>query len=45
MEEEKQDSFTDAVKNYDKISHLDQWHTALLVKIKRSIAGEGDDLK
>ncbi|KHN82927.1 Alpha-soluble NSF attachment protein [Toxocara canis] len=45
IEEQNQDHFTDTVKAYDKISRLDPWHTALLVKIKRS-CGEGeDDLK
>uniref|UniRef100_A0A914V3L6 Alpha-soluble NSF attachment protein n=2 Tax=Plectus sambesii TaxID=2011161 RepID=A0A914V3L6_9BILA len=47
LEEQNADQFTEAVKNYDKISRLDQWHTTLLVKIKRS-CGEGeaeDDLK
>uniref|UniRef100_A0A158R5L3 C2H2-type domain-containing protein n=1 Tax=Syphacia muris TaxID=451379 RepID=A0A158R5L3_9BILA len=44
VEEQDVDTFTDAVKNYDKISRLDQWHTALLVKIKKSCSDE-DDLK
>lgn len=45
IEEHNQDHFTDTVKAYDKISRLDSWHTALLVKIKRSCGEEEDDLK
>uniref|UniRef100_A0AC35U7P5 TPR_REGION domain-containing protein n=1 Tax=Rhabditophanes sp. KR3021 TaxID=114890 RepID=A0AC35U7P5_9BILA len=43
------DDFTLAVQNYDKISKLDNWHSALLLKIKKNIAvddeDEYDDLK
>lgn len=42
LEDKNQAKFTDAVKAYDKISRLDQWHTALLVKVKRN-CGEGDE--
>uniref|UniRef100_A0A915AEQ6 Alpha-soluble NSF attachment protein n=3 Tax=Parascaris univalens TaxID=6257 RepID=A0A915AEQ6_PARUN len=45
IEEHNQDRFTDTVKAYDKISRLDSWHTALLVKIKRTCGEEEDDLK
>ncbi|MFH4978861.1 hypothetical protein AB6A40_005570 [Gnathostoma spinigerum] len=46
LEEKNQEQFTDTVKAYDKISRLDQWHTLLLVKIKRSCGEEEeDDLK
>jgi alpha-soluble NSF attachment protein len=47
LEEENADQFTDAVKGYDKISRLDQWHTTLLVKIKRRCgdAENEEDLK
>ncbi|VDL71092.1 unnamed protein product [Nippostrongylus brasiliensis] len=46
LEDSNEEMFTDAVKSYDKISRLDQWHTGLLVKIKRSINKEDeDDLK
>jgi len=40
-EEQNADSFTDAVRDYDKISRLDQWYTSILLRIKKSI--EGDD--
>uniref|UniRef100_A0A0N4ZJW4 Alpha-soluble NSF attachment protein n=1 Tax=Parastrongyloides trichosuri TaxID=131310 RepID=A0A0N4ZJW4_PARTI len=42
LEAQDADGFTASVKNYDKISRLDNWHTALLVKIKKSCK-EGDD--
>lgn len=46
LEDGNEELFTDTVKAYDKISRLDQWHTGLLVKIKRSINKEDeDDLK
>lgn len=42
MEEGNVDSFTNAVKEYDSISRLDQWYTAILLKIKKSMEGEVD---
>ncbi|KAM3715770.1 ER lumen protein-retaining receptor [Dirofilaria immitis] len=36
LEDKNQVKFTELVKSFDKISRLDQWHTSLLVKIKRS---------
>ncbi|PIO66910.1 Aromatic-di-Alanine repeat protein, partial [Teladorsagia circumcincta] len=46
LEDGNEELFTDTVKSFDKISRLDQWHTGLLVKIKRSISKEEeDDLK
>ncbi|XGW02749.1 hypothetical protein V3C99_014629 [Haemonchus contortus] len=46
LEDGNEELFTDTVKSFDKISRLDQWHTGLLVKIKRSInKEEEDDLK
>ncbi|KAK0408831.1 hypothetical protein QR680_004187 [Steinernema hermaphroditum] len=44
VEEEDTDAFTEAVQNYDRISRLDEWHTNILVKVKRSIDAE-EDLK
>ncbi|XP_074387946.1 alpha-soluble NSF attachment protein-like isoform X2 [Zonotrichia albicollis] len=44
-EEQNVDAFTDAVKEFDSISRLDQWLTALLLRIKRSIQGEEQDLR
>lgn len=42
MEEGNVDNFTEAVKEYDSISRLDQWYTAILLKIKKSMEGEVD---
>ncbi|CEF68743.1 Soluble NSF attachment protein [Strongyloides ratti] len=42
LEAQDIDGFTACVKNYDKISRLDKWHTALLLKIKKSCK-EGED--
>ncbi|XP_071274942.1 alpha-soluble NSF attachment protein-like isoform X1 [Agelaius tricolor] len=44
-EEQNVDAFTDAVKEFDSISRLDQWLTSLLLRIKRSIQGEEQDLR
>ncbi|VIO98236.1 Uncharacterized protein BM_BM3004 [Brugia malayi] len=43
LEDRNQVKFTEVVKAFDKISRLDQWHTSLLVKIKRSCGDEDDD--
>eukprot|EP00118_Oscarella_pearsei_P017481 m.173852 g.173852 ORF g.173852 m.173852 type:complete len:296 (+) comp39096_c0_seq10:54-941(+) len=40
FEEQSVEAFTDAVKEYDSISRLDQWYTGILLKIKRSMAAE-----
>ncbi|KJH53425.1 Aromatic-di-Alanine repeat protein [Dictyocaulus viviparus] len=46
LEDGNEEMFTDTVKAFDKISRLDQWHTSLLVKVKKSInKDEEDDLK
>ena len=39
--EQNADSFTDAVRDYDSISRLDQWYTSILLRIKKSIEGDG----
>ncbi|CDW53319.1 alpha soluble NSF attachment protein [Trichuris trichiura] len=41
MEEHNADEFTNAVKEYDKISRLDQWTTTILLRLKR-VCGEGE---
>lgn len=33
------------VKDFDSISRLDQWHTTLLLRIKKTIQGDEGDLK
>lgn len=42
LEEQNIDGFTDAVKDYDSISRLDNWYTAILLKIKKANDEEGD---
>ncbi|XP_032533373.1 alpha-soluble NSF attachment protein-like isoform X2 [Chiroxiphia lanceolata] len=44
-EEQNVDAFTDAVKEFDSISRLDQWLTTMLLRIKRTIQGEEEDLR
>ncbi|XP_006902961.1 PREDICTED: beta-soluble NSF attachment protein isoform X3 [Elephantulus edwardii] len=47
-EEQNSEAYTEAVKEFDSISRLDQWLTTMLLRIKKSIQGdeEGDgDLK
>uniref|UniRef100_A0A8C6TW02 N-ethylmaleimide-sensitive factor attachment protein, beta b n=1 Tax=Neogobius melanostomus TaxID=47308 RepID=A0A8C6TW02_9GOBI len=44
-EEQNIEAFTEAVKEFDSISRLDQWHTTLLLRIKKTIQGEEGDLK
>lgn len=35
LEEQNIDGFTDAVKDFDSISRLDQWYTTMLLRIKK----------
>lgn len=42
-EDEDVDAFTDAIKDYDSISRLDQWNTTMLLRVKKRISQ--DDLK
>ncbi|XP_074786808.1 alpha-soluble NSF attachment protein isoform X4 [Athene noctua] len=44
-EEQNIDAYTDAVKEYDSISRLDQWLTTMLLRIKKTIPGEAEDLR
>ncbi|XP_043552500.1 beta-soluble NSF attachment protein isoform X2 [Chiloscyllium plagiosum] len=41
-EEQNGEAYTEAVKEFDSISRLDQWLTTMLLRIKKSIHGEGD---
>uniref|UniRef100_A0A8C4R141 N-ethylmaleimide-sensitive factor attachment protein, alpha a n=1 Tax=Eptatretus burgeri TaxID=7764 RepID=A0A8C4R141_EPTBU len=41
-EEQNVESYTDAVKDYDSISRLDQWLTTMLLRIKKTIQGAED---
>ena len=42
IEEQNVDSYTEAVREYDSISRLDQWHTTMLLRIKKNIEGDVD---
>ncbi|XP_044765382.1 alpha-soluble NSF attachment protein [Coccinella septempunctata] len=44
MEEQNLDGFTDAVKDYDSVSRLDQWYTTILLRIKKQL-NESPDLR
>lgn len=42
MEEQNIDGFTEAVKDYDSISRLDQWYTMILLRIKKQLNDNPD---
>lgn len=44
-EEQDVDAYTDAVKNFDSISRLDQWTTTMLLRIKKQIESDESDLR
>lgn len=44
LEEQNVEGFTDAVKDYDSISRLDQWYTTILLRIKKA-ANDNPDLR
>lgn len=44
LEEQNIEGFTEAVKDYDSISRLDQWYTTILLRIKKA-ADEDPDLR
>uniref|UniRef100_A0A3Q3J1U3 N-ethylmaleimide-sensitive factor attachment protein, alpha b n=1 Tax=Monopterus albus TaxID=43700 RepID=A0A3Q3J1U3_MONAL len=44
-EEQNMDAYTDAVKEYDTISRLDQWLTTMLLRIKKTIQEDESDLR
>ncbi|XP_069765134.1 alpha-soluble NSF attachment protein isoform X2 [Narcine bancroftii] len=45
FEDQNIDSYTNAVKEYDSISRLDQWLTTMLLRIKKTIQAEESDLR
>ncbi|KAI7805586.1 putative alpha-soluble NSF attachment protein [Triplophysa rosa] len=45
FEDQNVDAFTDAVKDYDTISRLDQWLTTMLLRIKKTIQEDESDLR
>lgn len=42
LKEEDVDGFTDAVREFDSISHLDQWYTNMLLRVKKSLQESPD---
>lgn len=42
QEEQNAESFTEAVKEYDSISRIDQWLTTMLLRIKKGMNEEPD---
>ncbi|KAJ8355536.1 hypothetical protein SKAU_G00183300 [Synaphobranchus kaupii] len=44
-EEQNSEVFTEAVKEFDSVSRLDQWLTTMLLRIKKTIQGDAGDLK
>ncbi|XP_061394574.1 alpha-soluble NSF attachment protein [Musca vetustissima] len=44
LEDQNIDGFTDAIKDYDSISRLDQWYTTILLRIKKA-ADDSPDLR
>ncbi len=42
IEEQNVDGYTEAVREYDSISRLEQWYTTLLLRIKKNIEGDVD---
>ncbi|NWY39490.1 SNAB protein, partial [Sylvia atricapilla] len=44
-EEQNSEAYTEAVKEFDSISRLDQKKTTMLLRIKKTIQGEGDGEK
>ncbi|KAM7322184.1 hypothetical protein ACRRTK_019025 [Alexandromys fortis] len=44
-EEQNVDSYTESVKEYDSISRLDQWLTTMLLRIKKTIQGDEENLR
>ncbi|KAF6288623.1 NSF attachment protein alpha [Rhinolophus ferrumequinum] len=44
-EEQNVESYTEAVKEYDSISRLDQWLTTMLLRVKKTIQGDEEDLR
>ncbi|CAG0879672.1 unnamed protein product [Cyprideis torosa] len=42
VEDNNEDEFSEAVKEYDSVSRLDNWYTTLLLRVKKNISDEGD---
>ncbi|XP_026777303.2 N-ethylmaleimide-sensitive factor attachment protein, alpha a [Pangasianodon hypophthalmus] len=44
-EEQDVDAYTNAVKEFDSITRLDNWHTTMLLRIKKTIQEDENDLR
>ncbi|KER26879.1 hypothetical protein T265_05937 [Opisthorchis viverrini] len=44
LEQENVEAFTAAVQEYDNITRLDPWITSLLLKLKKTIGGDDEDI-
>jgi hypothetical protein len=42
LEDEDTEAFTNEVKSFDAVSRLDQWHTMLLLRIKKQMPDENE---
>lgn len=42
IEESNVDGFSEAIREYDSISRLDQWYTTILLRVKKGLEGEPD---
>lgn len=42
IEEQNVDGYTDAIKDYDSVSRLDQWYTTILLRIKKQLSDNPD---
>ncbi|XP_041468983.1 alpha-soluble NSF attachment protein-like [Lytechinus variegatus] len=42
IEDQNEDAYTEAVKEFDSITRLDQWLTTILLRIKKSISSDPD---
>lgn len=42
IEEQNVDGYTEAIKEYDSVSRLDQWYTTILLRIKKQLNDNPD---
>ncbi|XP_012677399.1 N-ethylmaleimide-sensitive factor attachment protein, alpha a [Clupea harengus] len=45
FDEQNIDAYTDAIKDFDSITRLDQWYTTMLLRIKKGIQDDESDLR
>jgi len=43
VEENDQDAFADKLFQFDQMSPLDKWKTAMLLKVKNALEAQGED--